>query len=90
MREESPSGALERTRPDESYYVGHSDDLEKRFHEHGEGGKSAYSESRRPVELVWSPEFARREEARAAELQIKGWSRGKKEALISNDDDSPT
>lgn len=70
---------------DESYYVGHTDDLERRFHEHVEGGKCAYTERRRPVELVWSQEFATRAEALAAELQIKGWSRAKKQALIRED-----
>jgi hypothetical protein len=35
--------------------------------------------------LVWSETFATREEALAAELRIKGWSRAKKEALIVGD-----
>jgi predicted GIY-YIG superfamily endonuclease len=35
--------------------------------------------------LVWSQEFANRAEAIAAERQIKGWSRRKKQALIRND-----
>jgi predicted GIY-YIG superfamily endonuclease len=38
-----------------------------------------------PVESVWSQEFVTREEALAAELQIKGWSRAKKEALMAGD-----
>jgi predicted GIY-YIG superfamily endonuclease len=70
---------------DGSYYVGHTDDLERRVLEHAEGGKCAYTESRRPVQLVWSQEFASREEAVAAEMQIKDWSRAKKQALISGD-----
>ncbi len=70
---------------DESYYVGHTDDLEKRLCEHNEGGKCAYTESRQPLQLVWSQEFATREEALAAELQIKRWSRAKKQALASGD-----
>ena len=70
---------------DGSYYVGHTDDLEKRLAEHDEGGKCAYTEARRPVQLCWSQEFASREEALAAELQIKPWSRAKKQALVSGD-----
>jgi predicted GIY-YIG superfamily endonuclease len=70
---------------DDSYYVGHSDDLEKRVLEHSEGGKCSYTESRRPVQLIWSQEFSTREEALAAELQIKKWSRAKKRALASGD-----
>ena len=38
-----------------------------------------------PVRLVWSQEFTTREEAKAAEKQIKGWSRVKKLALIRGD-----
>ena len=72
---------------DRSYYVGHTDDLEKRFFEHQEGGKCAYTETRRPVQLVWSQEFSTREGALAAELQIKKWSRAKKHALASGDFD---
>jgi len=34
------------------------------------------------VQLVWFQEFLTREEAKAAEAQIKKWSRRKKEALI--------
>lgn len=75
---------------DGSYYVGQTDDLEKRLFEHQEGGKCAYTiraytETRRPVRLVWSQEFATREEALAAEHQIKNWSRAKKQALARGD-----
>jgi putative endonuclease len=35
--------------------------------------------------LVWSQEFQRITDAIAAERQIKGWSRAKKEALIRGD-----
>ena len=49
---------------DGSYDVGHTDDLEKRLFEHNEGGKCAYTESRRPLLLIWSQEFPSREEAR--------------------------
>jgi putative endonuclease len=41
-----------------------------------------YTASRRPVLLVWQQEFLRITDAIAAERQIKGWSRAKKEALI--------
>lgn len=70
---------------DESYYVGHTDDLEHRMARHHAGEGSAYTRTRRPVELVWAQETSTREEALAAELRIKGWSRAKKEALIEQD-----
>ena len=37
------------------------------------------------MELVWSQEFLTRDEAKAAEKRIKGWSRAKKLALIRGD-----
>lgn len=72
---------------DDSYYVGHTDELEKRFVEHQSGQGCAYTATRCPVELVWSQEFATRDEAKEAETQIKGWSRAKKKALIDGDFD---
>ena len=44
-----------------------------------------YTATRLPVQLVFSQEFATREEALVSERQIKGWSRKKKEALIKSD-----
>ena len=70
---------------DGSYYAGHTDDLERRIAEHVEGGKCAYTSTRRPVKLVWSQEFSSRDEAKEAEARIKKWSRAKKEALIRSD-----
>jgi len=66
---------------DGTYYVGHTDNLDRRIGEHEEGGKCAYTETRRPVRLIWSQEFSTRAEALGAELQVKGWNRAKKEAL---------
>jgi predicted GIY-YIG superfamily endonuclease len=70
---------------DGSYYAGHTDDLTRRFGQHQSGECSGYTATRLPVDLVWSQEFVTREEALAAEQRIKGWSRAKKEALISGD-----
>ena len=71
---------------DGSYYTGSTDDLYKRIWQHQEGAStSAYTFSRRPVELVWSEEVATYHEALTYEKQIKGWSRAKKEALISSE-----
>jgi tRNA/rRNA methyltransferase len=73
---------------DGSYYTGHTDDLEGRIAGHQSGLIPGYTQERRPVELVWSQEFAGRGEALAAERQVKGWSRAKKEALIRGDWDA--
>jgi len=70
---------------DNSYYIGHTDNLERRLLEHNHGTLICYTTNRLPVQLVWSNEFATREEALERERQIKGWSRAKKEALIRED-----
>lgn len=70
---------------DGSYYVGHTDELERRLAEHQAGEGCAYTRKRLPVALVWSSEFATREEAKEMEARIKGWGRAKKAALINND-----
>jgi UPF0271 protein len=70
---------------DGSFYTGHTDDLETRMAEHIAGIRDAYVAQRRPVELVWSCDFATRIEALERERQIKGWSREKKLALIAGD-----
>jgi predicted GIY-YIG superfamily endonuclease len=70
---------------DGSFYVGHTDDLETRLSQHRSGCGCAWTASRQPVRLVWSQEFATREEARETERQLKGWSRAKKAALAIGD-----
>ncbi|MEK7793512.1 MAG: GIY-YIG nuclease family protein [Candidatus Hydrogenedentota bacterium] len=71
---------------DGSYYTGHTDDLPKRMVEHESGAiRTCYTYKRRPLQLVFSQEFPTRDAALAAERQIKGWSRKKKEALIRGD-----
>ena len=68
---------------DGSYYVGQTDDLVRRLAEHEAGASCGYTAAPRPVRLVWCEEFSTREEAKAAEAQIKKWSRRKKEALLA-------
>ena len=70
---------------DGSYYAGHTDNLTHRLGQHQSGECGGYTAKRLPVSLAWSQEFVTREEALAAELQIKGWSRAKKEALMAGD-----
>jgi predicted GIY-YIG superfamily endonuclease len=70
---------------DGSYYVRHTDNLEHRIEQHQSGALGRYTRKRHPVRMVYSQEFSTREEAFAAERQIKGWSRKKKEALMAGD-----
>ena len=71
---------------DGSYYTGTTRaDLDKRVDEHQDGAFDGYTAQRLPVALVYSQFFDRITDAIAAERQIKGWSRAKKEALIAGD-----
>src|SRR6266508_3082334 len=71
---------------DGSYYTGTArSGLEQRVAEHNAGTYGGYTAQRRPVVLVYSQWFERITDAIAAERQVKGWSRAKKEALIRGD-----
>ena len=70
---------------DGSYYTGHTDNLELRVAQHSAGLGGDWTKRRLPVTLVWQQAFSSRDEAKAAEFQIKPWSRAKKEALIASD-----
>jgi putative endonuclease len=73
---------------DGSYYCGTArQGLELRVAEHNSGHYGGYTATRRPVTLVFSQWFERIVDAIAAERQIKGWSRAKKEALMRGDFD---
>ena len=67
------------------YYTGHTDALERRHAEHSDGAVPGYTHDRRPLSLMYSCEFATREEALIMERRLKGWSRAKKEALFRED-----
>jgi predicted GIY-YIG superfamily endonuclease len=67
---------------DDSYYVGHTDDIEKRISQHNLKEHNSYTSKRLPIEVVFVQTFGTRDEAFNVERQIKKWSRQKKEALI--------
>ena len=69
---------------DGSYDVGSTRaGLDQRVAEHNAGRCDGYTKGRRPVRLVYAQEFQRITDAVAAERQIKGWSRRKKQALFA-------
>jgi putative endonuclease len=71
---------------DGSYHTGHTDNLDKRIAQHHAGEiKTCYTLKRRPLQLVFSQDFPTREEALAAERQIKGWGCKKKGAMMRGD-----
>jgi putative endonuclease len=69
---------------DGSYYVGTTRrSLEERVAEHNAGSFGGYTAGLSPVALVFHQECERITDAIAAERQVKGWPRAKKEALIA-------
>ena len=69
---------------DNSFYIGITNNLEKRIYEHQEGfDVNCYTYTRRPLKYFYSECFNDVHEALLREKQIKGWSRKKKKALIN-------
>ena len=68
-----------------TYYIGSTGDLLRRMKEHQSGKGGSYTSKNLPVELVYSKEYATKWKAKEREMQIKGWSRVKKEKLIKGE-----
>ncbi|MEK7103427.1 MAG: GIY-YIG nuclease family protein, partial [Patescibacteria group bacterium] len=67
-----------------SFYVGCTNDLEKRLKQHNSAKSGAhYTKLRRPVDLVHHEAFATLAQARAREAMIKQLSREQKQQLIA-------
>ena len=67
---------------DGSFYVGVSDDPERRLIEHNQGKGSDWTAVRRPVKLVWTEEHPTLASARLRENQLKRWGHANKAKLI--------
>jgi putative endonuclease len=71
---------------DGSYYVGITNDVERRVAEHNYGiDKNCYTFVRRPVVAVHVSEFTEVWQALDCEKKLKGWSHAKKSALVRGD-----
>ena len=71
---------------DLSYYVGVTNDLDRRLLEHNNGeDKSSYTFDKRPVIMKYYEHFVDINQAILREKQLKGWGRKKKEALFEQD-----
>jgi putative endonuclease len=69
---------------DGSLYTGWTVDLDRRLARHAAGTASAYTRSRRPVELALALPMADRTAARREEARIKGLNRAGKLALVES------
>ncbi len=68
---------------DKSYYIGITNDVQKRVLTHNTGKGSKYIISKLPVKLVYSEEYENKSQARKREIQLKGWTKLKKDKLIN-------
>jgi len=68
---------------DDSYYIGLTNELMRRFEEHKAGMyPNCYTYKRRPLLLAYYEVIPFLKEATERENQLKRWSRAKKKALI--------
>lgn len=69
---------------DNTLYTGYTIDVSRRILEHNSSDKGAkYTKTRRPVELVFTKEFATASDAKKYEAEIKKMSRQRKIELIT-------
>lgn len=66
-----------------SYYTGSTRNLNARLEKHQKGIATNFTNKHRPVKLVYFEEYDRIAKAYEREKQIQGWTRAKKEALIT-------
>jgi putative endonuclease len=69
---------------DGSFYIGATNDLEKRIATHNAGKGARYTKGRLPVELVKFFEVASKSEALKLEIKIKKLSKKQKIKLIND------
>lgn len=64
-------------------YTGISNNVKKRIADHNKGRGCRFTKCRYPVELVYQEKCVTKSTARKRELEIQGFTRGKKLSLIS-------
>jgi len=68
-----------------SLYIGATTDLDQRCRDHFAGKACRTTKIDLPVEFIHLEKFDTYTKARKREIQVKRWSRAKKEALVSKD-----
>lgn len=72
---------------DNSLYCGQTNNLEIRIKEHNSSSVrgAKYTKLRKPIKLAYSEKYPTLQEAMKRELQVKKWTKAKKEALVKGD-----
>lgn len=68
---------------DDSLYVGITNDVLRRVDLHNSGKGSIYIRNKLPVVLVYQEEYPDKSTARLREIQLKKWTKVKKELMIA-------
>ncbi|MCJ7826471.1 GIY-YIG nuclease family protein [Patescibacteria group bacterium] len=71
---------------DESFYIGVTNNIEKRFLNHKKGKGGRYTRSHDVVKIVYTEQFKTKSEALKRESELKKLSHAEKEALIKDYD----
>ena len=66
-------------------YIGSTSNINQRYQDHLNGRTCRTTKYDRAIHLIYSEEFENLKIAQLREVQIKRWSRAKKEALIACD-----
>jgi putative endonuclease len=69
----------------ETYYVGMSNDPDRRLHFHNTDDRKTHTSQYRPWKVVYSHGFETKEEAFAAEQKVKSWKSKKMIRLLIED-----
>ena len=67
---------------DKTLYVGVTKNLTDRLEKHNKGKASKYTRGRTPVRMIFSEDHSDKTSALKREIELKGWTRAKKLALI--------
>lgn len=68
---------------DNSYYIGSTNDVEKRFKDHIEGRGAKYTKSHKPIKIIYQEKFSTKSQALKREWQLKKLSKSEKEDIIN-------
>ncbi|MFD1417259.1 GIY-YIG nuclease family protein [Companilactobacillus keshanensis] len=69
---------------DHTFYIGTSNNVEKRVKTHNSGKGAKYTKTRRPVQLLYTETLPDKSSALKREIELKKFTRSKKEKLLLN------
>jgi putative endonuclease len=70
---------------DESFYAGYTTNLQRRLSMHNSGKGAKYTNSRKPVALIFYQQFTSKSEAMRAEAQFKKLTKAKKAEFLKKE-----